>query len=55
MDSGGNSRLSLLSQLPPGVELVLCGDGFNERTAKVTCHGHFFFVFIQDLQIANKQ
>lgn len=50
----GNSRLGLLSQLPPGVEIAICGDGFNERTAKVTCHGHFYFVFLQDLDPADK-
>lgn len=51
----GNSRLGPLSQLPKGVEIAFCGDGFNERTAKVSCHGHFYFVFLQDFDLVDKQ
>lgn len=53
--SDGSGRLGLLAQLPPGVELAICGDGFNERTAKVSCHGQFYFVFLQDIEIQDER
>jgi hypothetical protein len=46
----GVYRMGLLSQLPTGAELLICGEGFNERTAKVRCHEHYYFVFLQDIQ-----
>jgi hypothetical protein len=51
----GSSRLGLLSRLRTGVEIAICGDGFDEHTAKLSCHGDFYFVFLQDLEIAQKQ
>lgn len=45
----GTSRLGLLSKLGPGTALERCGDGFNERTVKVRVDGHYYFVFLQDL------
>jgi hypothetical protein len=43
-------KLGALTQLPSGATVDICGDGFNERTAKVRyCEG-YFFVFLQDLQ-----
>lgn len=47
---GAPARLGLITQLPSGAIVDVCGDGFNERTAKVRyCEG-YFFVFLQDLQ-----
>jgi len=46
----GKSRCGLLSRLPQGAELTISGDGFNQRTAKVRCHGQIYFVFLQDLE-----
>lgn len=45
----GVTRLGLLSELQTGETLEFCGEGFNERTAKVRVHGNYFFVFLQDL------
>lgn len=50
----GPHQLGLLSQLPRGAELAVCGKGFNERTAKVACHGQFYFVFLQDIDVADE-
>ncbi len=50
----GSYRMGLLSQLPSGAELAVCGRGFNDRTAKVSCHGHFYFVFLQDIELAER-
>jgi hypothetical protein len=44
------ARLGLITQLPSGAVVDVCGDGFNERTAKVRYCDGYFFVFLQDLQ-----
>lgn len=46
----GQMQLGLLSSLPQGAEIKICGEGFNERTAKVRCRGCLYFVFLQDLE-----
>jgi hypothetical protein len=43
----GSEKLGLVSQLPQGAELDICGDGFSARTAKVRWAGQLNFV--QDL------
>ena len=48
-DNNGAAKLGLLSQLGPGTTLERCGEGFNERTAKVRVSGNVYFVFVQDL------
>jgi hypothetical protein len=45
----GAARLGIVSQLLPGAQLHLCGNGFNEQTVKVRCESAFFFVFLQDI------
>ena len=37
-----------IRQLPPGARLDSCGNGYNDRTVKVYCDGHFYFVFRED-------
>jgi hypothetical protein len=49
-DGTGDIRLGPLSALPEGVEIELCGDGFNDRTAKIRWRGRFYFIFLQDLE-----
>lgn len=44
------AKLGLITQLPSGAVVDICGDGFNERTAKVRYRECYFFVFLQDLQ-----
>jgi len=45
----GRTRLGLVSQLPPGAEIEVCGDGLTDRTVKVCWKNQFYFVFCQDL------
>jgi hypothetical protein len=46
----GTEKLGVITQLPAGATVDVCGDGFNERTAKVRYADRYFFVFLQDLQ-----
>lgn len=46
----GTTRLGLLSKLGPGTALERCGEGFNNRTVKVRVDGHYYFVFLDDLE-----
>ena len=52
MVPAGNThgKLGLITQLPCGATVDICGDGFNERTAKIRYGQGYFFVFLQDLQ-----
>ena len=45
----GLTRLGLLSEIGSGETLEVCGDGFNNRTAKVRVNGSYYFVFLQDI------
>jgi len=45
----GGAKLGLLLQLGAGITVEVCGDGFDDRTAKVRANGHCYFVFLQDL------
>jgi hypothetical protein len=47
--ANGGARLGIVSQLLPGAQLHLCGNGFNEQTVKVQCESGFYFVFLQDI------
>ncbi|HEY6988111.1 MAG TPA: hypothetical protein VH369_07000 [Bryobacteraceae bacterium] len=42
-------KLGLLSHLPAGALLHVCGDGFDARTAKVCVNGQYYFVFRQEI------
>ena len=45
----GGLRLGLLSRLPAGAVLHICGDGFDERTTKVLADGQHYFVFREEI------
>ena len=45
----GLFRLGLLSRLPAGAVLHICGDGFDKRTAKVLVDGQYYFVFREEI------
>jgi hypothetical protein len=49
-ESSTELRLGMITQLPSGAELIVCGDGFNDRTVKVRWAEGFYFVFLQDLE-----
>lgn len=46
----GSGKLGVITQLPSGAIVDVCGDGFNDRTTKVRYSEGYFFVFLQDLQ-----
>ncbi len=48
-DKNGSERLGPVCTLPAGANLKACGEGFNERTLKVSCDERSYFVFLQDL------
>jgi hypothetical protein len=48
-------RSGRISQLPKGAELIVCGNGFSKRTAKIECDGQFYFVFLQDIALPDQQ
>ncbi len=45
----GTPSRGVIAQLPKGAELVITGDGFNQRTATVRCYDRSYFVFLQDI------
>lgn len=47
---GDREEVGPISQLPEGARLRFCGDGFNDFTVRVYWEGHYYFVFLQDLQ-----
>jgi hypothetical protein len=51
---GEQAGLGLIIQLPEGAELDVCGNGFDNRTAKVRCNDAFYFVFLEDLEPPKK-
>jgi hypothetical protein len=48
----GKQRFGLISELPRGARVSVCGQGFNARTVKVQCNGQYYFVFMQDIEQA---
>jgi hypothetical protein len=46
----GQVGLSPVSKLPQGTEIAPCGKGFDRHTMKVSCHGHYYYVFLRDLE-----
>ncbi|MCU1294868.1 MAG: hypothetical protein JWP08_3718 [Bryobacterales bacterium] len=42
--------LSPVSKLPRGAEITTCGAGFDWQTVKVFYQGHFYYVFLCDLE-----
>jgi hypothetical protein len=49
---GRRGKLGDIRQLPSGARLDYYGGGYNERTVKVHYEGGFYFVFWQDLEVA---
>ena len=49
-EEDGSTRLGLLLQLGPGTPIERCGEGFNKRTVKVRANGHYYFMFLDDLE-----
>jgi hypothetical protein len=46
----GRAKLGLLSRLGPGIVVERCGKGFDDRTVKIRANGHYYFVFLQELE-----
>ncbi len=51
-DASGKLRLGALVRLPDGAEVQVCGEGFDDRTTKVTWEGSTYYVFRDDLEMA---
>jgi len=51
LNEDGKIRMGVISQLPDGANLEVCGDGFNDRTIKVRWQEQFYFVFMQDVEV----
>lgn len=49
----GGPELGAISHLPEGAELTLCGEGFNQATLKVRWEGQSYFIFAQDIALAD--
>ncbi|MGA8028311.1 MAG: hypothetical protein WB992_14300 [Bryobacteraceae bacterium] len=47
----GKIRMGVMSQLPEGADLEICGEGFNDRTIKVRWQEQFYFIFLQDVEL----
>jgi len=53
-EDGERTRLGLITQLPEGAEIQIGGPGFSDRTVSVRCSGASYFVFLDDLEAAEK-
>ncbi|MBV9761192.1 MAG: hypothetical protein JO340_11560 [Acidobacteriaceae bacterium] len=42
--------MGTILQLPAGTQVKVCGDGFNDRTVKVSSEGGYYFLFSEDLE-----
>ena len=51
--SPNGAKLGLITQIPAGVRLGVCGDGYNDRTVKVCWEDQFYFVFRADISPTN--
>lgn len=40
-----------LVELPLGVQVEVCGAGYNDRTVEVRVDGEFYIVFTQDIEL----
>ena len=49
-ESSDEPKLGMITQLPQGAQLHVCGRGFNERTVRVRWADGSYFVFLQDLE-----
>lgn len=49
-DGLGRIRMGTILQLPEGAEVEVCGEGFNDRTMKITWEGGFYYIFIEDVE-----
>ena len=50
-DESGKLRLGTLTRLPEDARVEICGEGFDDRTAKVMFGGSTYYVFRDDLQL----
>jgi hypothetical protein len=49
------NRLGAISHIPPGSRITICGDGFNERTLKISWQDELYVVFREDVDIRTTQ
>ena len=49
-DGLGRMRLGTILQLPEGVEVEVCGEGFDDRTTKISWQGGLYYIFTEDVE-----
>jgi hypothetical protein len=42
-----------LIEIPSGVQVEVCGVGYNDRTVEVRFDGEFYIVFAQDIELGS--
>ena len=52
-DELGRIRMGAILKLPEGAEVSDCGEGFNDRTRKVSWQGGFYYIFTDDMELSN--
>jgi hypothetical protein len=48
------NRLGTISHIPSGSKISILGDGYNERTLKVSWQDELYFVFREDIGIRTR-
>jgi len=54
-DGNGRIRLGTLLQLPEGAQVEVNGEGFDDKTSRVTWEGASYYIFLNDVQTARAQ
>ena len=52
-DELGRIRMGTIVKLPEGAEVADCGEGFDDRTRKVSWQGGFYYIFTDDMELSN--
>ena len=47
---GGGIRMGTLIQLPQGAKVEMSGEGFDDRTTRVTWEGVSYYIFRDDIE-----
>jgi hypothetical protein len=45
------NRIGTISHIPTGSQIFICGDGFNERTVKISWQNESYFAFREDVNV----
>lgn len=48
-DARGRMRWGTIQQLPEGAQIYVCGEGFDDRTTKISWEGGVYYMFTEDI------